>query len=141
MSKIHPGDEITVNYAMNHSMANLATRQEKLLNWGFNCQCDRCIEEKSNDNDVEVYKKFENFKMEVKKLKNECKKEFQPDKVIKEIICYEEMYNLAKIKHVSRSFIIDHILDNGFDASVQGYLCAKKNLDLLENAKCEEYLK
>ena len=57
---------------------------------------------------------------------------------MKEIICHEEMYNLAKMKHVSRSFIIDHILDNGFDASVQGYLCAKKNLSQWTEKKTQE---
>ena len=72
VSKIQPGDEITVNYAMNHSMANLASRQEKLLNWGFICWCERCLEEKFNDSDVELYKRFDNFKMEAKKLKNQC---------------------------------------------------------------------
>ena len=31
VSKIHPGDEITVNYAWDHSMASYENRQERLL--------------------------------------------------------------------------------------------------------------
>ena len=34
----------------------------------------------------------------------------------------------------------DHILENGFDTSVQGYLCAKRHLDFLKNPLVDQKL-
>ena len=46
ISKVNPGDEITVNYAMPFAMKNFQKRQEYLSElWGFVCKCDRCKEE------------------------------------------------------------------------------------------------
>jgi len=151
VSKIHTGDEITVNYAWDHSMDNFETRQKNLLNWGFECLCDRCNEEKL-DCDAELYMKFDGIKKEAKKIVDI--KGFSIEKVMKELNCYEELYKIAKGKKASWSFLIDSILDDGFNASVQGYLCAKKYLDSIENdntrekelhheekSKMEEYLR
>ena len=40
------------------------------------------------------------------------------------------MYKLAKEKKAPRSYIVYEILDNGFNAAVQGYLCALNICDL-----------
>ena len=46
ISKVNPGDEITVNYAMPFTMKSFKKRQDNLFEaWGFVCQCDLCKEE------------------------------------------------------------------------------------------------
>merc|ERR1712156_423236 len=56
VSKIKPGDEITVNYnPVEIVLKNLKIRQELLLDsWGFGCDCTLCKEEKVNS-DIEKY--------------------------------------------------------------------------------------
>ena len=120
------GEEISTNYAMNFSMANSQKRQEIILSkWGFSCQCKRCLEEKSDGIITnEIYEKFDQLKNEAKLLQNDYynnpKKKFRMNKILEEAICYKEMYDLAREKNASRSFIINTIIDNGFDAAVQG---------------------
>ena len=133
VSKINIGEEITINYDdVELSMKTYKSRQDYLfLNWGFDCKCEMCLEEKL-DNQDEIYEKFQQLKEEANQLLSDSKKieSFQIDKICKEIFCYKEMYKLAKEKKAARSFIIYEILDNGFNAAVQGYLCAHNANDL-----------
>lgn len=133
VSKIKAGEEITINYDdMELSMKSFKSRQDYLfLNWGFHCQCDMCHEEKL-DNQDEIYKKFQRLKQDANKLLSENKnlESLELEKICKEIFCYKEMYKLAKEKRAPRSFIVYEILDNGFNAAVQGYLCAQSFCDL-----------
>ena len=96
--KIHPGDEITINYAWNHSMSSFKTRQEKLLNWGFECQCDRCDKEKFDQSDAELCMKFDQIKNEAQNIQKLNKIDFSIENVMKELVCYEQMYKIAKGK-------------------------------------------
>ena len=108
-------------------------RQEKLSNWGFICQCDRCRKEESNDCDRKIYQRFDEIKKKAKKLNSVNKSGIDLDKHMLEIICYEEMYKLAKEEKVSWSFMIDHILDGAFDASIKGSFIS--NFDLISSEK------
>ena len=135
VSKINAGEEITINYDdMELSMKSYKTRQNYLfLNWGFHCQCDMCQEEEIDANNLdEKYEKFQQLKQEANTLLSESKslESFQLEKICKEIFCYKEMYKLAKEKKAPRSFIVYEILDNGFNAAVQGYLCAQSFCDV-----------
>jgi len=145
VTKINKDDEITINYAMNNSMQDFPSRQEKLLNWGFICKCERCEEEKSNkNNDNEVYRKFDKIMKKAKKLNSDYKNNHpicNLDQLMLEVICYEELYKLAKEKKVSWSFIIDHILDYGFKAAFLGFLCSQRkieNLEIISDLKLSE---
>ena len=105
-----------------------------------------CLEEKL-DNQDEIYEKFQQLKEEANQLLSDSKEieSFQIDKICKEIFCYKEMYKLAKEKKAARSFIIYEILDNGFNAAVQGYLCARGVNDLQKMAQfkkeCDNFSK
>ena len=126
-------------------MQDFPSRQEKLLNWGFICKCERCEEEKSNkNNDNEVYRKFDKIMKKAKKLNSDYKNNHpicNLDQLMLEVICYEELYKLAKEKKVSWSFIIDHILDYGFKAAFLGFLCSQRkieNLEIISDLKLSE---
>ena len=132
----YKGDEITINYAFNHSMQDFQSRHEKWIkpNWGFVCLCDRCEEEKSNlESDKTFCKKFDEIRKKAKKLHNENEIDgnygtIELQKVMLEVLFYEEMYKMAKEKKTSWSFMIDHILDYAFDAAAQGYISAHKEI-------------
>ena len=132
----YKGDEITINYAFNHSMQDFQSRHEKWIkpNWGFVCLCDRCEEEKSNlESDKTFCKKFDEIRKKAKKLHNENEIDgnygtIELQKVMLEVLFYEEMYKMAKEKKTSWSFMIDHILDYAFDAAAQGYISAQKKI-------------
>ena len=49
------------------------------------------------------------------------------ENIKKEVICHKEMYKLAKEKKAARIFIVHEILDDGFNASVQGYLSSESS--------------
>ena len=114
-------------------MQDFQSRHEKWIkpNWGFVCLCDRCEEEKSNlESDKTFCKKFDEIRKKAKKLHNENESD-QPiklEKIMLEVLFYEEMYKMAKEKKTSWSFMIDHILDYAFDAAAQGYICAQKKI-------------
>ena len=131
VSKIKAGTEICLNYNWKQlSMKDLKTRQDSLLyNWGFKCCCDICIEEESNPDD-ETYLKFEMFQQEVRNCMQGQKKQDRAgrlENIKKEVICHKEMYKLAKEKKAARIFIVHEILDDGFNASVQGYLSSESS--------------
>jgi len=137
VSKIEKGDEITINYAFNHSMQDFQSRHEKWIkpNWGFVCLCDRCEEEKSNlESDKTFCKKFDEIRKKAKKLhnENEINQPIKLEKIMLEVLFYEEMYKMAKEKKTSWSFMIDHILDYAFDAAAQGYISAQKKISDLD---------
>jgi hypothetical protein len=130
---------------MNYSMQDFPSRQEKLLNWGFVCKCERCEEEKLNKNsDIELYRKFDEISKKAKKLNSDYKNNHpicNLDQLMLEVICYEELYMLAKEKKVSWSFMIDHILDHGFKAAFLGFLCSHnkiENLEIISDLKLSE---
>ena len=124
VSKIKPGEEITINYLPHKiSMKNVKTRQEYLLNgWKFNCMCNLCIEE--GDSSDEKYEEFAKLQEEAEILSGDETNSwiYQLEKIKKEVSCYKEMYKLAKEKNVSREFIINYILNPAIDAATQGYL-------------------
>merc|ERR1712156_372053 len=88
VSKINIGEEITINYDdVELSMKTYKNRQDYLfLNWGFDCKCEMCLEEKL-DNQDEIYEKFQQLKEEANQLLSDSKKieSFQIDKICKEI--------------------------------------------------------
>ena len=131
VSKIKAGDEITINYGLRHtSMKKIKIRQTFLSNWGFLCECDLCKEE-TNKCDDEIYEKFENLKQEAYNLLNLSNQPggFQYENTKKEIICYKEMYKLAKVKNTSKTLIVKEILEDGFNAAVQGYIYSRMSFD------------
>ena len=54
---------------------------------------------------------------------------FQYENTKKEIICYKEMYKLAKVKNTSKTLIVKEILEDGFNAAVQGYIYSRMSFD------------
>ena len=109
-------------------MKNFEARQSQLkLAYGFTCQCDLCKEEKIT-NDNEKYEKFEKLKIKAKELQEMSNGTFPLlENVKQEILCYKEMYKLAKEKKASRLIILKEIMDKGFDAALQGYLSSVKS--------------
>ena len=79
------------------------------------------------------YERYKELKQEVKQLKDECKNpyNFTLKKIMREMHCHKEMYEMAREKKASRSFIVNIILDEGFDVGAQGYLFAKEALHTL----------
>ena len=143
VSKIKTGEEITLSYNWKQlSMKDLKTRQNSLLfNWGFKCCCDICKEEEVKPDDGK-YQLFEKLLQEVKKcMQNQQHKNRNAhlENIKKEVICHKEMYKLAKDKRAPRTFIVNEILDDGFNASVQGYLSAEStyNSQFMEEFKKE----
>ena len=51
------------------------------------------------------------------------------ENIKKEVVCHKEMYKLAKEKKAPRIFIVHEILDDGFNASVQGYLSSESSFN------------
>ena len=130
VSKISAGEEITINYHWEGlSMKNAKTRQDLLFTkWGFKCCCDICKEEEENP-DNEKYKLFEKLQQEVRNcIENQNHQDTigRIENIKKEVACHKEMYKLAKDKKAPRTFIVNEILDDGFNAAIQGYLSAEK---------------
>ena len=76
---------------------------------------------------TEKYEKFEKLKIKAKELQEMSNGSFPLlENVKEEILCYKEMYKLAKEKKASRIFILKEIMDKGFDAALQGYLISVK---------------
>jgi len=146
VSKINAGEEITINYRTSEiSMKCYKTRQSFLFsNWGFQCKCDLCEEEKANCEDAK-YIKFE----ELKKLQQKSSEKsrqidsetetdefemiFQLERTKKEVDYYKEMYKIAKEKKASRIFILKTLLNQAFETAARGYLSAQ-NLDKIKES-------
>jgi len=141
ITRIYPGDEISINYGWKQiSMKNLKMRQNFLLaNWGFQCSCRLCQYEKLNHPDEEKYENFAKLQQQSKKLLEVAKTAGQVRLAIikKEVTCYKEMYKLAEQKNCSKAFIVNEILDNGFNAAVQGYLQAQVTFNYNSMAEFE----
>ena len=133
VSKITAGEEININYHWEGlSMRNLKTRQSLLHGkWGFKCCCDICKEEEVTPDD-EKYELFEKLNSEIKNcMQNQQRQDRMArlETIKKELVCHKEMYKLAKNKKAPRTFIVNEILDDGFNAAVQGYLSAESALN------------
>jgi len=132
VSKIDIGDEICINYSPRSLfMKNLQCRQKWLLTqWGFNCSCGICLDERENDSD----KAYERFA----KLREE-QEEGDPQEFLSftislnKIASLKEMYKLASEKKAARSHL-HIILEDGLFAATTGYIHAKKsrNTTLIE---------
>ena len=113
-------------------------------NWGFQCKCDLCEEEKVNCEDAK-YKKFEELKkLQQKSLEksrqidpemetDEFEMIFQLERTKKEVDYYKEMYKIAKEKKASRIFILKTLLNQAFETAARGYLSAQ-NLDKIKES-------
>lgn len=134
VSKIKAGEEITLTYNWKQlAMKNWKTRQDNLwYNWGFKCCCDVCKEEESNP-DQKTYQIYEQLQQEVRKcLENQKNQDkvARLDNIKREVTCHKEMYKLAKEKKASRMFIVNDILDDGFNAAAQGYLTSESSYSI-----------
>ena len=143
VSKINAGEEITINYHWEGlSMKDLDTRQELLLSkWGFKCCCQVCKDEEKHQ-ETAIYKSFEQLQLNVKEcITNQRKPDSagRLENIKKEVTCHKQMYKLAKDKKAPRTFIVNEILDDGFNAAVQGYLLAESVNDrkIMEEFKKE----
>ena len=121
VSKINPGEEITINYsALSISMKKLKSRQEILSNnWGFHCHCELCEQEQRKSDDEE-YEKYEKMSEEAEKLGLQHKNllSLAHKNMKREIFYYKEMYKLAQKKKASRQYIHQSILTKGFNAAL-----------------------
>ena len=104
------------------------------MRWKFDCNCPLCEEETENCQD-EKYEKFESLKQEAETLFEQSNNQFQfgVENMRREVQLYKEMYKLAKEKQASGMFILSDILEEGFNAAVQGYLQVMNNCDNLDN--------
>ena len=129
VSKIKMGEEITLTYNWKQlAMKDRKTRQDNLwYNWGFKCCCDVCQEEMTTED--KTYKMYEKLQEEIKScLKKQSvikDKEERLENIKKEVFCHKQLYKLAKDKKASRMFIVNEILDDGFNAAAQGYITAQ----------------
>lgn len=141
VNKIKAGEEITINYSWKQvSMKNLKARQEFLLsNWGFKCCCDICQDEETTT-DNENYEHFERLKLQTEKLRkvSNTPGSFRLTLIKKEVVCHKEMLKLAKEKRTSKAFIVNEILDSGFNAAVQGYLDAQVSFNYVAAEEFEK---
>ena len=129
VSKIKMGEEVTLTYNWKQlAMKDVKTRQDNLwYNWGFKCCCDVCQEEiKSEDKTYKIYEKLqEEIKSCLKKQSVIKDKVERLENIKKEVFCHKQLYKLAKDKKASRMFIVNEILDDGFNAAAQGYITAQ----------------
>ena len=129
VSKIKMGEEVTLTYNWKQlAMKDVKTRQDNLwYNWGFKCCCDTCQEEiKSEDKTYKIYEKLqEEIKSCLKKQSVIKDKVERLENIKKEVFCHKQLYKLAKDKKASRMFIVNEILDDGFNAAAQGYITAQ----------------
>ena len=129
VSKMKMGEEVTLTYNWKQlAMKDVKTRQDNLwYNWGFKCCCDVCQEEiKSEDKTYKIYEKLqEEIKSCLKKQSVIKDKVERLENIKKEVFCHKQLYKLAKDKKASRMFIVNEILDDGFNAAAQGYITAQ----------------
>ena len=129
VSKIKMGEEVTLTYNWKQlAMKDVKTRQDNLwYNWGFKCCCDVCQEEiKAEDKTYKIYEKLqEEIKSCLKKQSVIKDKVERLENIKKEVFCHKQLYKLAKDKKASRMFIVNEILDDGFNAAAQGYITAQ----------------
>ena len=136
-SSIKAGSEITYSYTSygrdpQFFMKNLKFRQEYLLKtFAFNCCCDLCKEE--GDHEDGTSEKFEKLQKELKVIEGLREVEGPQDLEFipkyfgileREILCFKEMYKLAKERKAVREFIDKEILEGGFLTAAEGYRLA-----------------
>ena len=131
-SKIRQGQEITKNYILESyldgRLKNFKERQKFLHERGFVCSCELCQEEEI-DNDDETYKKFQNFKEEVEKIKDLGPFKLKFEHFEKMIACQKEMYNLAKNKKAPK-ILITIVLQSAFDCGFGGMHIPRRQFGL-----------
>ena len=116
-------------------MKSYQTRQGNLRKyWNFDCSCELCQEEKVENCD-EIYAKFEQLNQEADRIQVDNGRYMTfPESYLRLSNLYKEMYKMAKVKKVSRTFIVWKILQKGFQAAISGYLHAKDRMG--EGQKC-----
>ena len=110
-------------------MKSYQTRQGNLRKyWNFDCSCELCQEEKVENCD-EIYAKFEQLNQEADRIQVDNGRYMTfPESYLRLCNLYKEMYKMAKVKKVSRTFIVWKILQKGFQAAISGYLHAKDRM-------------
>ena len=119
--------------------------------WNFICCCELCQDEEINDDNAS-YERFKILEEEAEKMdkkqytinfhylekgncgSSECLEE-KYELLLKWIACHKQMYNLARAKRASKSFILA-ILTKGFGGGVMG-LGAYENNSKLDHLKEE----
>ena len=148
-------------------MEDLKTRvfRQNILSshYCFKCNCELCQKEAIyNDDDDEMYEKFEKLQQETKHFDNILNQQadifrihFTPAQLYQNMIenvkrvisCYKEMYELAQnSKEPSRFMpyyyeIIIFVIGNGFNQALAGYVLAKKHLGNKSDVSNMEYFK
>ena len=116
-------------------MKSYQTRQGILRkHWNFDCSCELCQEEKVENCD-EIYAKFDQLNQEADRIQvDNGRYMIFPESYLRLGNLYKEMYKMAKVKKVSRTFIVSCILPKGFQAAVSGYLHAKDRMGEGQNS-------
>ena len=107
-----------MNFINGGDLKNFNERQKFCRNREFVCSCELCQEEEIDNND-ETYKKLQNLKEEVEKIKSHL----NPFEIEKVIACRKQMYSLAENKKAPMMYILN-ILDEALN---DGYVGKKKD--------------
>ena len=142
LMKIKQGDEITICYAdSDKSLWSKAERRAELKSvYNFDCNCGGCdvAEEQTqqeNENVAEFKEKAaQGERVQANKRMAEDNHELRLKLIREEIDCVKQMYRLSKtIKSMRRSWILDNIVERGFNLSCSGALGEFKLGGLLES--------
>merc|ERR1712212_410287 len=93
----------------------------------FDCACELCKDGKDDDKYDQACKSFEKLSNEAEKMRKACLQLPSPHHHIirRRIVCYKEMYKIAKEHKASPMFLLHQVLKQGLLASVEGLLDAE----------------
>ena len=130
MHFIAKGQEITLNYE--YKMEKTEMRRNRLfMYWNFVCHCTLCSDEKS-DQDMEllqeVHKKSEELNSNsIRSIEN----------LMAKVECYKKYYHLMKKLKQDVYLILTDVIENGYQAAIQGALESQSQPKICKEFKME----